>query len=328
MRDPYAVLGVGRRASTAEIKAAYRALAKRWHPDRHRDDTEARRRFIEINEAYQQLGIQSGRETAAKPARARQRRNSGGEAGATEEFTRPTVDTAEDADMMERIFGVAPARTKVDDAPGIDNIPEETSATEAETAQSEKKKSDSPPHGRSVLQALNALFSLRPRVGQTNNADSKSVTEVTVPLAVILSGGTVEVPAPDGTSRSFEIAPGTADGTRLPMPENAPGEAIIRHAVSDELWSMGSDIHAMLAIDLDMAVLGGRKEFATLDGSIRLTVPAWSGSDRTLRIAGRGLPKPDGGRGDFYVHLRIMLPETPDERITDLFKARKEGFHV
>ncbi len=55
MDDPYAVLGLDRRAGKAEIKTAYRALAKVWHPDRHRGDPVARERFVEISEAYRAL---------------------------------------------------------------------------------------------------------------------------------------------------------------------------------------------------------------------------------------------------------------------------------
>lgn len=327
MCDPYAVLGVGRRASAAEIKAAYRALAKRWHPDRHRGDTVARQRFIEISDAYQQLG---GQQAAGKSAAPRPRRKTAGDgAASTATESRPAADPAEDAEMMERIFGVAPARTRIDDAPGIDSIPDADNADE-EPAEPGKKKGGVS-HGRAVLQALNALFSRRPRSAENENADAPgepAIIEVTVPLAVILSVGAVESPPPDGSQRSVEIAPGAADGSRVALSGKGASEAIVRHEASDELWSAGSDVHAVLAVDLDVAVLGGRKEFTTLDGAIRLAIPAWSGSDRTLRVAGRGLPKPEGTRGDLYVHLRVMLPETPDERITDLFKARKEGFHV
>ncbi|HET6522328.1 MAG TPA: DnaJ domain-containing protein, partial [Geminicoccaceae bacterium] len=55
MRDPYAVLGVPRNADAAAIKAAYRKLAKTWHPDRHPGDAEAERRFKEIGAAYNLL---------------------------------------------------------------------------------------------------------------------------------------------------------------------------------------------------------------------------------------------------------------------------------
>ncbi len=56
MRDPYTVLGVGRSASEADIKKAYRRLAKTWHPDRNKDDPKARDKFSEINNAYEIIG--------------------------------------------------------------------------------------------------------------------------------------------------------------------------------------------------------------------------------------------------------------------------------
>jgi curved DNA-binding protein CbpA len=56
MRDPYQVLGVNRSASEADIKKAFRRLAKQHHPDRNKEDPKAKDKFAEVNSAYEILG--------------------------------------------------------------------------------------------------------------------------------------------------------------------------------------------------------------------------------------------------------------------------------
>ena len=70
------------------------------------------------------------------------------------------------------------------------------------------------------------------------------------------------------------------------------------------------------------AVLGARTAVETPGGKLAVNVPAWSSSDKVLRIKGRGLPDKSGGRGDFYAHVRVMLPDG-DDALADLM--RKAG---
>lgn len=329
MDDPYAVLGLDRHAGKAEVKKAYRALAKLWHPDRHRGDPVARERFIEINLAYQSLG--GMRETAGSRASARP------PATRRPETRRPEAPEPSDDEMMERIFGVTPHRKTIDDAPGLD-VTADRGPAPSEPEPQERARSFT--KGRSMLTALNALFARRRRrlKGPKQNAAAARPAQalkasVSVPLATILGGGTVEAALPDGRRVLADIPRATGDGTVLVLPPESSGtdmpvELTVTYQPSDAFRCAGTDLHASLAIDLETAVLGGQATLATLDGPIRLTVPAWSGSDRTLRVGGRGLPRPEGGRGDLLVHLRVLLPESTDPRIVDLMKQRKEGLYV
>jgi DnaJ-class molecular chaperone len=74
----------------------------------------------------------------------------------------------------------------------------------------------------------------------------------------------------------------------------------------------GDDIHLELPISLPEAVLGAKVPVPTIDGPVRITVPPGSNSGQTLRLKGRGLARRDGGRGDQYVRLMVVLPERPD----------------
>ena len=349
MDDPYAVLGLDRRAGKTEIKTAYRALAKVWHPDRHRGDPVARERFVEISEAYRAL-LGGGRDGAAGEAAGG---FAGGRAAPAERTTRKAAAPSPrpsrgqrpeptDDEMMERIFGVSPFRRKIDDAPGLDSAadgePHATTASRPERPHAAEPSR----HGRSLLLALNALFGRRPRARQQRESDRVAAApaaetlkaRVSVPLATVLTGGTVEAALPDGRPVVADIARGASEGSVLVLPPEtcgteAPVELTVVYAQSDAFRSVGADLHMSLAIGLETAVLGGPQSIDTLDGPIRLTVPAWSGSDRTLRISGRGLPKAaNDGRGDLLVHLRVLLPESADPRIVDLMKQRKEGLYV
>ena len=71
----------------------------------------------------------------------------------------------------------------------------------------------------------------------------------------------------------------------------------------------GRNLHVDLPVDLKEAVLGAKLPVETVKGKLAVTVPPWSGSDKVLRLKGRGLPEKSGGEGDLYVHVRIMLPE-------------------
>ncbi|MGR9551446.1 DnaJ C-terminal domain-containing protein, partial [Escherichia coli] len=90
----------------------------------------------------------------------------------------------------------------------------------------------------------------------------------------------------------------------------------------------GTDLRTVLPIHIEDAVLGSEATVRTLTGPVNVTVPAWSGSDRILRLEGRGLPDVSGKNGDLLVELRIVLGEKPDTRMTDLMRARRNGLFL
>jgi DnaJ-class molecular chaperone len=74
-----------------------------------------------------------------------------------------------------------------------------------------------------------------------------------------------------------------------------------------------------LPVSLRDAVLGAKVAVDTPTGKVAVNVPAWSSSDRTLRLKGKGLPLKNEGHGDLYAHVRIMLPEGGDPALEALF---------
>ena len=74
----------------------------------------------------------------------------------------------------------------------------------------------------------------------------------------------------------------------------------------------GYDLHYDLPVSLKQAVFGAKMPVETLSGKIAIMVPAWSSSDKVLRLRGKGMPRPETGHGDLFVHVRIMLPKEKD----------------
>ena len=85
----------------------------------------------------------------------------------------------------------------------------------------------------------------------------------------------------------------------------------------------GRDLHVDQPVPLEDAILGEKVAIETPTGKLAITVPAWSSSDKVLRLKGRGLPVKDRGHADLYVHLRVMLPETPDPELEALARKRR-----
>ncbi len=86
----------------------------------------------------------------------------------------------------------------------------------------------------------------------------------------------------------------------------------------------GRALHLDLPVSLKHAVLGAKEEIETLEGRVVLTIPAWSSSDRVLRLKGKGLRLKNGTRDDLYVHVRIMLPEGGDASLEQFLQMQKD----
>ncbi|MDP3899434.1 MAG: J domain-containing protein, partial [Mesorhizobium sp.] len=136
---------------------------------------------------------------------------------------------------------------------------------------------------------------------------------------------------PDGRKVSVALPRYVEDGQTLRLkgqgamlPTGARGDAMVklRFRKHPRYTLDGRDLHADLPVSLRDAVLGAKVPVDTLGGRVAITVPAWSNSDRILRVKGRGLPAKPDGHGDLYVHVRIMLPEGGDPELEALMRKR------
>jgi DnaJ-class molecular chaperone len=182
---------------------------------------------------------------------------------------------------------------------------------------------------------LSQIFG-RAGAGRTNvprrGADARYALQLDFLTAI--NGGKRQITLPDGSTLDVSIPPGTRDGQVLRLRGKGrpginggpPGDALIEiEALPHKLFARkGDDIHLELPISLREAVLGGKVEAPTPSGTVAMTVPKWSNTGTVLRLRGRGVPRPDGGKGDELVTLTVMLPKKPDAEL-EKFIAQWEG---
>lgn len=281
--DPYEVLGVARTASDAEIKKAYRELAKRLHPDLHAGDPATEDRFKAVSAAYDFLRDPERRRRydageidatgAERPERSFYRHYAGSDryepAGGFEDFS----------DLFAEAFGARGGRSRrAGTAGGFESV-------------------------------------------RLRGADVRYHLAIDFPEAV--NGARKRVTTPDGSTLQITVPPGVADGQVLRLAgqgrpgfnDGPPGDALVEIAVRAHpvFERDGADIKLELPISLDEAVLGASVDVPTPTGRIKLKVPAGSDSGRVLRLKGRGVTDRSGTAGDLLVRLKIVMPERIDE---------------
>jgi DnaJ-class molecular chaperone len=300
MRDPYDVLGVAKTASAKEIKSAFRKLAKKHHPDQNPNDPKAKDRFAQANQAYEILGDEKAR-------------------GA---FDRGEID-AEGKPKFQGFEGFGAGTQGGDPFAAFRQARSGPAGAHFEFRQS----GGGDPFAGMNEDVLSQIFGDAIRGGgQGRGPRGRPQTgeDVNVSLAVsvedIATAATVNALFPGGRKLAVKLPAYVEDGQTIrlkgqgePGPAG-PGDALVKIVVRrhQRYRIEGRDLHADLPVALKDAVLGEKVAVETPAGKIAVTVPAWSSSDKTLRLKSRGLPLKAGGHGDLYVHVRIMLEPDPD----------------
>ncbi len=286
MRDPYEILGVGPGASNADIKAAYRRLAKELHPDTRGGSAAMHARFQEVTAAYNQLKDEAARrrfeaERLSEVMRQRPRPQPSFEETPAPASAAP-VDAGEDV-FSELFEGIKNAGKRVFRARGEDHS------------------------YRLQITFMEAAAGARKRV---KLGDGRTI-ELAVPPG-IRDGGKIRMRGQGGEGHG-----GAAAGDAIVTVEVAEHPFFIRQ---------GCDIHLTLPVTLPEAVLGAKVEVPTVAGPVTLTIPAGSNSGTRLRLKGKGVAEEDGkGRGDQYITLSLVLPEAPDSALKDFAASWAEG---
>jgi DnaJ-class molecular chaperone len=302
MRDPYDVLGVSKTASAAEIKTAFRKLAKKYHPDQSKEP-KAKERFAEVGSAYEILGDDKKRgafdrgeiDAEGKP-RAPQFEGFGfgrhPGAGAGGEFRNfrfdfgnggfSTESGAIDPDILSELFGAGRTR----------------------------------------------------RPNQPTRGEDMDVTAA-VPLATIARGGSVRVILPTGRTLDVSVPAGVEEGKSIRLRGQGhpghrgspPGDVIvtIRYAPHPIFKVEGRDLRLDLPITLYEAILGARVRAPTLSGEVEVSIAAGTSGGRVLRLRGKGLPAAgEHAAGDLLATLRIVLPEEADPELNALMRKLRD----
>ncbi len=302
--DLYQRLGIKRGASEAEVKKAYRSLAKQLHPDRNQDNPKAAERFNQVTQAYDILsdkdkrarydrgelddegnpkfgGFGGGGGTGPRP----------GQGGGFEGFPGgfDQAATADLSDLFEGLFAGSRGGRRGADTGGFGN------------------RRQAPRKGADIAYRLKVPF-----------LDAATLKAQRVTLA---AGKAIDVKLPNGVEEGTKIRlagqgqPGTG----------GKGDAIIAIEIAAHPFFTrdGKDIRLSLPISLKEAVLGAKVKAPTPEGAVMLTVPKGATSGKVLRLKGRGFTDKAGKRGDLLVSLAIDIP--PGDAALEAFANEWDG---
>lgn len=303
MRDPYDVLGVAKGASAADIKKAYRRLAKQHHPDTNANDPKAAERFAQINSAYEIVGDTDKRT----------------------KFDRGEID-AEGKPRFTGFEGFSGAGPRG----GARGPNAETIFESFSFGPGGFRHSSGGPQSGGFDDALGDIFgrfggARRPRGSQGGpfaqdfgpGGKGQDITAtVRVSLEDVASGATRRLKLPNGREIDARIPKGIASGKAFRLKGQGfpgavePGDALITVEIEPHpvFTRSGDDLECEFDVALPDAVLGGKVRVPTLDGAVELTLPSKTDSGRKFRLRGKGMPTKDGA-GDLYARVRLKLPD-------------------
>ncbi len=294
MRNLYSILGVEKQASQADIKKAYRTLAKELHPDLNKDDKRIADRFKEVSAAYAILG----------------------DTGRRGRYDRGEIDENGNEKAASFGGGFRPG--------GFRGSQHEFDMEDAESVFSEFFR----------FTGAGKTTRGRRSAGARNQAPrSKGLDisyEVTVGFEESITGGTRRLKLNDGKNVDIKIPAGIKNGQVIRLSgqggpglgKGPKGDALVEIRVAPHPYFKrdGNDIHMELPISIDEAILGGDIQVPTPRGKLTVRIPRNSSSGTRLRLKGKGVDAKTGV-GNMYVALKIMAPEKRD---TDLEKALKD----
>jgi DnaJ-class molecular chaperone len=290
--DPYAILGIKREATQDEIRTAYRQLAKKLHPDLNPGDKQAEAKFKQVSAAYDLLGDPEKRGR----------------------YDRGEIDMSGAERPRERYY-------RNFHGAGAQEHPYSSSGGFADFIEDE-----------------DILAELLRRGGGRSRVHIRG-PDVHYRLAVdfmeAVNGATRRITMPDGSTLDVIIPAGTRDRQILRlrgkggagMGEGPSGDALVEIDVRPHKFFIrkDDDIHLELPVTLPEAVLGAKLDVPTPSGAVRMTVPKGANTGTVLRLKGKGVPRSDGGSGDEYVTLKIVLPDELDSEIEGFARRWQAG---
>ncbi len=310
-RDLYDILGVSRDADTAEIKKAYRKLARKYHPDVNPDDADAEERFKKVSTAFEVLGDAEKRKLydefgldglregfdAEQARKYKQWQGAGGAGfGGGRRYYRSSGGGADFQDIFGDIFGGG-GRFKTSGFGDVGGF-----------------QSQAPVKGRDVSASLELDF------------------------LQAIEGGEMELGL-QGRSLKVRVPPGVRDGERLrlkgkggaapqtPYGKGQPGDLFLEISVKPHEFVRreGLDLYLDVPVSIPEAVEGTQINVPTPWGDYKVTVPEGVHSGAKLRLKGQGVRR-GKKRGNFYVVIQIRTPDRIDEKVLEAVRQLDDAY--
>lgn len=272
-KDYYKILGVERKASSDEIRKAYRKLAKQYHPDYNPDNKQAEERFKEINEAYEVLNDPQKRshyDRLGSDYSQWQRRGNPG-----------------DFDWSR--YGGYPGGTSVN----MDDLNDM--------------------FGGGFSDFFQTIFGMGGR-GSARSQPQGYQQDFQITLEEAYQGTTRRIQT-DGKEKIVRIPAGVRTGSKVRVAGAGPNGLdlyLIADVIEDKRFDrQGNDLHTTATVDAFTAILGGEAQVETMEGKVKLNIPAGTQPDQVFRLAGRGMPhlRDTKQKGDLYVKVKVQIPK-------------------
>jgi len=284
-KDYYKILGVERKASEDEIRKAYRKLAKQYHPDYNPNNKQAEDRFKEINEAYEVLSDTKKRshyDRLGSDYSQWQRRGNPG-------------------DFNWDQYGGFPggARVSPDDL------------------------NDMFGGGGGFSDFFQTIFGMSGGRQAARAQPQGYQQELEITLEEAYKGTTRRIQT-DGKEKTVRIPVGVRTGSKVRVAGSGPNGLdlylIVKITEDKKFERHVNDLHTTATISVFTAVLGGEAEVETMEGKVKLNIPAGTQPEQIFRLAGRGMPhlKDPKEKGDLYIKLKIQIPKYLSEKQREL----------
>ncbi|OHB84790.1 MAG: hypothetical protein A2V98_08715 [Planctomycetes bacterium RBG_16_64_12] len=310
--DYYKTLGVPRNASQDDIQKAYRKLARQYHPDVNPGDKTVKKKFQQVQAAFDVLNDSQKREMYDRYGSSFETLGAGGPRGGGAWSAGPGSGGGGGFGNFDfsQLFG-----ERFGAEPGVD---------------------------------LGDLFSQfrrnagragqKPARGPRREADVHS--EIQVPFAMSINGGEVQLdvrrPSQKTGTMTVKIPPGIEDGKKIrlrgqgePAPAGGtPGDLLLTVRVAPHACfeRRGNHLHVKVPVTLSEAALGSKIDLPTPRGTVLLRIPAGTSSGAKLRVKGHGVTPRNGPPGDLLAEVQIVLPEKLDDASREMFRQLDQHY--
>ncbi len=347
-KDYYEILGVKRDATEAEIKSAYRKLARKYHPDVNKTK-EAESKFKDINEAYEVLGDKAkrqrydslgsnwqGGQSYTPPPGFENFNFGGGNGGAYQSFSFNGQDMGGFSDFFSSLFGDmmmgggASRSARGMNFGGFDFGGMQQGATQRRSPRRQRTSKEDLDITKTLNITAKDIFNQKPV--------SVSFSEMERCTQCPPDGGYCSACEGRGytnVSKSIKVKlpPEVKEGQKVRLKGEGKvdnyGQAgdlyLIIHFKDPEYEIDGTDLTKEVEITPPEAVLGTKKDIKTLHGNIAIKIPPKTSSGQMLRLKNLGLPKKSGGYGNLNAKIKIVIPKDISAKQIELYKKIQES---